>query len=123
MRVKVTKLYIIDFDLCHACFSIVKENHPEDHIFVTRLVGTQALSTDKSTARPMKKNKQTRPNYTTKAVTSPSVSSSDNSIPIATVQHFGVECDHCQSNIEGIRYKVIYSNIYIYFLQCLLIFF
>ncbi|CAO0803318.1 unnamed protein product [Mucor circinelloides] len=101
-----------DFDLCHACFSIVKENHPQDHIFVTRLVGTQAPK-DKSTTRPARKNKQTTPNYTNQADStvnaSASVSSSsasaDTSIPTTLIQHLGVECDHCQANIEGIRYK------------------
>lgn len=94
--------------MCHACFSIVKENHPQDHIFVTRLVGTQA-SKDKSTTRPTRKHKQTRPNYTTQAdsiVTASVSSSADNSIPTTRIQHLGVECDHCQANIEGIRYKV-----------------
>ncbi|KAL9558053.1 hypothetical protein MBANPS3_001076 [Mucor bainieri] len=99
-----------DFDLCHACFSIVKENHPQDHIFVTRLVGTQA-SMDKSTTRPTRKDKQTRPNYTTQANStvaasaSSSFASADNPIPTARIQHLGVECDHCQANIQGIRYK------------------
>ncbi|KAK4512641.1 calcium channel protein [Mucor velutinosus] len=99
-----------DFDLCHACFSIVKENHPQDHIFVTRLVGTQA-SRDKSTTRPTRKQKQTRPYYTTQADSNVSASASssstsaDNSIPAAPIRHLGVECDHCQANIEGIRYK------------------
>ncbi|KAF1800628.1 hypothetical protein V8B55DRAFT_1534289 [Mucor lusitanicus] len=99
-----------DFDLCHTCFSIVKENHPQDHIFVTRLVGTQA-STDKSTTRPARKHKQTRPNYTTQADSTATASASsppasaDRAIPTARIQHLGVECDHCQANIEGIRYK------------------
>ncbi|KAI8641599.1 hypothetical protein BD408DRAFT_367952 [Parasitella parasitica] len=91
-----------DFDLCHSCFSIVKENHPQDHIFVTRLVGTQA-PTDEKRTRPSPNNKQTRANYTSS--TSASSPSADNSIPTSAVQHVGVECDHCEASISGIRYK------------------
>ncbi|CEP15150.1 hypothetical protein [Parasitella parasitica] len=91
-----------DFDLCHSCFLIVKENHPQDHIFVTRLVGTQAPA-DKSKPRLSAKNKQTRANSTSSAsAVSPSA---DKSIPTFAVPHVGVECDHCDASISGVRYK------------------
>ncbi|KAI9252767.1 hypothetical protein EDC94DRAFT_620602 [Helicostylum pulchrum] len=81
-----------DFDLCHSCFSIVKENHPE-HIFVTRLVGAQAYKT-----------KNVRPSKNKNA--GPSVSpwkSYDQEIPV--VHHIGVKCDNCDRDITGTRFK------------------
>lgn len=84
----------LDFDLCHSCFSIVKENHPE-HIFVTRLVGTQA-NICKPQHQPTRSKK-------TKAPISPR-QSADTEVP--TVYHSGVNCDNCKDNITGIRYKV-----------------
>jgi hypothetical protein len=83
-----------DFDLCHSCFAIVKENHPE-HIFVTRLVGTHASKGKKSKSSKCKKSK---------AQISPRQSPDNKVIP--TVHHRGVECDNCDANIIGIRYKV-----------------
>jgi hypothetical protein len=74
-------LLFLDFDLCHSCYSIVEENHP-DHLFITHLVGTQAAD----------KNRQK--NTTT----------SGGNVP--HIDHKGVQCDHCQLPIQGIRYKV-----------------
>ncbi|KAI8075708.1 hypothetical protein BDF21DRAFT_423513 [Thamnidium elegans] len=81
-----------DFDLCHSCFSIVKENHPE-HIFVTRLVGAQAFNSKNIRAS---KNKKARPSI------SPWKSYDQEN---HTVQHFGVKCDNCDQDITGIRFK------------------
>ncbi|CAO3621646.1 unnamed protein product [Mucor hiemalis] len=89
-----------DFDLCHSCFSIVKENHPE-HIFVTRLVGTQASKKPKN----KKEAKIFNPSTTsTTTVDSPQPSHDANNTH-ASILHLGVYCDNCQTEITGIRFK------------------
>ncbi|KAI8877423.1 hypothetical protein K501DRAFT_230268 [Backusella circina FSU 941] len=73
-----------DFDLCHSCFGIVKDNHP-DHPFITYLVGTQA---------PQEKIKQQQ--------------QKKKSQPVAFSEqttHHGVHCDNCHCLVKGIRYK------------------
>ncbi|RCH90920.1 hypothetical protein CU098_003932 [Rhizopus stolonifer] len=73
-----------DFDVCHSCFSTVKENHPRQHTFVTRLVGAQAANRNLTRRR----NKHT---------------TSHDMVP--TTKHVGVRCDSCDVSIEGVRFK------------------
>ncbi|KAI9469660.1 MAG: hypothetical protein EXX96DRAFT_587015 [Benjaminiella poitrasii] len=73
-----------DFDLCHPCFSIFKEKHAKDHEFITQLVGAQVQ---------------------VKKEVADVVSSADSDEKPPAIQHLGVQCDHCQTDIENIRYK------------------
>lgn len=79
----------IDFDLCHSCFSIVKQNHPEQHQFTTHLAGAEF-------------NRKQKKQYSDVVVASPPC---DVDVP---VQHAGVRCDYCQSQVVSIRYKVVF---------------
>lgn len=99
--------FYLDFDLCHSCFSIVKENHPE-HIFVTRLVGTQASKKPKNKKEAKIFNPaitSTITTTTTTTVDSPQPSHDANNTN-ASILHLGVYCDNCQTEITGIRFKV-----------------
>ncbi|KAI8327509.1 hypothetical protein BD560DRAFT_417989 [Blakeslea trispora] len=72
-----------DFDLCDSCFLSPKIKHPKQHLFMTRLESNN----NKPQAATNKKAKE----------------SSHDQVPI--IKHVGVECDGCDTPIEGIRYK------------------
>ncbi|KAG1473087.1 hypothetical protein G6F56_001153 [Rhizopus delemar] len=71
-----------DFDLCYSCFGSVQENHPPKHTFIAQLVGNEVKK-----SKPKKRSFDTKKNTT------------------SVVQHPYVSCDHCDGDVNGIRYK------------------
>lgn len=84
-------LFFTDFDLCYHCFGFVQENHPPNHTFIAHLMNNNNNET---------KNPKKMPQNIKKSSTS-------------VVHHSHVICDHCDTEIKGIRYKA--SLIYLLF--------
>ncbi|KAI8344902.1 hypothetical protein EDC96DRAFT_328288 [Choanephora cucurbitarum] len=72
-----------DFDLCNKCFYSDKYEHPERHLLITHVEDSQKMP-EKTINKKAKKPSNDKAHI---------------------IQHTGVECDSCDTPIEGIRYK------------------
>ncbi len=90
-RSKFIFIFFTDFDLCYHCFGFVQENHPPNHTFIAHLMNSEPKKTKKTKKMPQNIKKSST----------------------HVVHHSHVICDHCDTEIKGIRYKA--SLIYLLF--------